>query len=127
MEPDHPTGSPGKLPHPDDTPGRLEASYRQLFEDSRDAVYFSTASGQLVEANAAMLALTGYTREELRRLDLAALYDNPAERERFRAEIAATGAVRNFEVTLRNKSGEPLRCLLTSSVRRDGTGSIVGY
>lgn len=127
MEPDHLPGSPGKRPHPKEAPGRLEASYRQLFEDSRDAVYISTASGRLVEANAAMLALTGYTREELRLLDLAELYDNPAERERFRAEIAATGAVRNFEVTLRNKAGEPLRCLLTSSVRRDGAGKIVGY
>jgi two-component system cell cycle sensor histidine kinase/response regulator CckA len=127
MEPDSASGSPGEQPPPTDDTARLEASYRQLFEDSRDAVYISTASGRLLDANEAMLALTGYTRGELRRLDLVELYDDPADRERFRVEIAATGAVRNFEVTLRTKAGEPLRCLLTSSVRRDADGAIVGY
>ncbi|HKJ92345.1 MAG TPA: response regulator, partial [Longimicrobiales bacterium] len=105
----------------------LESSYRQLFENSRDAVYISTASGRLLDANGAMVALLGYAREELLSLDLSVLYDDPADRERFQAEIAESGAVRNFEVTLRTRGGEPLQCLLSSSVRRDPDGRIVGY
>ncbi len=127
MEPDHLPGPPGESSLPNEDTARLEASYKQLFEDSRDAVYISTTDGRLLDANAAMFVLTGYTREELSRLDLAELYDDPAERERFRVEIAETGAVRNFEVTLRTKTGERLQCLLTSSVRRDDGGAIVGY
>ncbi|MEJ2184920.1 MAG: GAF domain-containing protein [Gemmatimonadota bacterium] len=127
MEPDHLSGFPGEEVSSSDDTARLETSYRQLFEDSRDAVYISTTSGRLLDANEAMLTLTGYTRDELRRLDLVELYDDPADRERFRVEIAATGAVRNFAVTLRTKTGKPLRCLLTSTVRKDAAGAIVGY
>jgi two-component system cell cycle sensor histidine kinase/response regulator CckA len=127
MGPDRLSGSDGEQPSPPDETARIESYYRQLFEDSRDAVYFSTTSGRLLDANEAMLALTGYTRDELRRLDLVELYDDPADRERFREKIDATGALRNFAVTLRNKAGEPLQCLLTSSVRRDASGRIIGY
>ena len=43
-----------------------EEKYRQLFEAESDAIFLiDNASGNILEANAAAIALYGYSREEL--------------------------------------------------------------
>ncbi len=106
---------------------RRDAGYRALFEGSRDAVYFSTRDGRLLEANQAALDLFGYTREEMLELNAADLYASPEHRERLRREVEKTGSVKDHEVTLREKDGTEIDCLLTSTVRRDDEGVVVGY
>lgn len=104
-----------------------EARYRALFEESRDAVYVTTLEGAFVDINEAALDLLGHTRDEIIGLNAAAFYLDPDDRARFQHEIEAHGSVRDFEVRLRNRDGAALDCLLTSTVRRGGDGSIVGY
>ena len=104
-----------------------EQRYRALFEDSRDAIYMTTLDGAFVDVNQALLDLFGYTREEVVGRNVRTLYLHPEDRERLHAEMGHAGHVREHDVQLVAKDGEPLDCLLTTSFRRDADGIVVGY
>ena len=104
-----------------------EARYRRLFEESRDAIYITGVDGTFVAVNPALVEMFGYEREELLAGTVGDLYANPADRQRFRDEITRTGHVRDYEVRLLRKSGEPLDALLSASVRRAPDGTLLGF
>ena len=104
-----------------------EDKYRTLFEESRDVIYISRRDGQLLDINPAGVELFGYTRGELLRSSAQLLYRDPADRERFRREIEAQGSVRDFEVTLLRRDGSEVEVQISSMVRRDERGEVVGY
>ncbi|HEX8904418.1 MAG TPA: EAL domain-containing protein, partial [Longimicrobiaceae bacterium] len=104
-----------------------EERYRSLFEESRDAVYMSTVDGRLVSANQAMLEMFGIPREALDSFHLEDLYFDASDRLRFRDEIYRAGYVRDYELRLRRSDGEPIHCLVSSTVRRGADGQPVGF
>ena len=104
-----------------------EERYRSLFEESRDSIYITTRKGNFVIANQSTMELFGFSREEMFKLNLRELYVNPEDWRQFKRDIEEKGSVRDYEVKLKNKSGEELDCLLTSSVRLTQTGKILGY
>ena len=104
-----------------------EARYRSLFEESRDAIYITSVDGRFVDVNQALVEMFGYTRDELLAGLSGDLYANPADRQRFRDEIARTGYVRDYEVRLLRRDGTPLDVLLSASVRRAPDGTVAGY
>ncbi len=104
-----------------------ERRFRSLFEDSRDAIYLTTVDGRIEAANSAFRELFGYDREELRELKASQLYADPAERERFRATIEQSGAVKDFEVSAVESDGTTFPCEITASTRVDADGEVIGY
>jgi PAS domain-containing protein len=64
-----------------------EGRCRNLFEQSKDALYMTTQEGDHIEVNQSFLDLFGYTREELRYLKAHELYVNPSDRRRFQQKI----------------------------------------
>jgi two-component system sensor histidine kinase/response regulator len=104
-----------------------EKKYRTLFEDSRDAIFISTPTGEFLDTNESMLNLFGYSREEIMRLDARETYVDPGSRARFQQAIEREGSVRDFEVQLKKKNGTPMDCLLTATVRRADDGRILSY
>ncbi len=104
-----------------------EQRYRALFEQSRDAIYITTVDGRFLDFNQAALDLFGYDRHEFIGQDVSKLYVNPADRERFQQEIERHGSLTDYEVRLRRKDGTEIDCLLSSSIRRDARGTILGY
>jgi PAS domain S-box-containing protein len=101
-----------------------EARYHVLFEGSMDAIYLSRSDGRILRVNPAFVALLGYTAEELGRLSAEHLYVDPGDRARFHDEIAATGAVRDFETRLRRRDDSVRDCLITSTARRTRDGTV---
>ncbi|MDY6954548.1 MAG: PAS domain S-box protein, partial [Thermodesulfobacteriota bacterium] len=104
-----------------------EKRYRNLFEDSRDAIYITTPEGAFIDVNEAALELFGYTREEMAGLNAREIYWYPEQRFRFQKEMEQKGSVRDYAVKIRRKDGRKLDCLVTSSVRRAKDGSISRY
>ena len=104
-----------------------EERYRTLFEDSRDAIYITSVDGRFIEVNQALVELFGYTREELLAGEAGDLYPTPADRHRFRDEIMRAGYVRDYEVRLARRDGEPIDVLLSASLRRAPDGTVLGY
>ena len=105
-----------------------EEKYRNLFAESRDAVYITSRDGKLLDANPALLKLFGLTREEMiGKLNVKELYVYPCDREKFKHEVEQKGFSRDYEVKLRKKNGIEMDCLLTATVRRSNDGGILGY
>ncbi|MBW3570260.1 MAG: PAS domain S-box protein [Gemmatimonadetes bacterium] len=104
-----------------------EARYRTLFEESRDAIYITTVDGRFVDVNHALVELFGYSREELLAGTSGDLYVNPADRQRFRDEIARAGYVRDYEVRLLRRGGEAIDALVSASARRAPDGTLLGF
>lgn len=104
-----------------------EQRYRTLFEESRDAIYMTTRDGRLVDVNQAFLNLCGCTREEAENMDILDMYNDPTERKRFQEEIERNGYLNNYEFKFRRKDGTVRDCLISSTLRLDKDGTIVGY
>ena len=104
-----------------------EERYRRLFEESRQAIYLTNRDGFFIEVNPAALRLFDITSDEASSMNALDFYVDPAERELFQAKIEKSGAVTDFPVHLRSKDGLEMECVLTSTVRRDSEGEVIGY
>jgi two-component system sensor histidine kinase/response regulator len=105
-----------------------EKRFRSLFEDSRDVIYATKKDGSIIYMNPAGYELFGYTKEEISELDVEELYYDKNDRyKKFVPAIENKDQIKDFELKLIKKSGEPIICLLTPSVRRNEKGEIIGY
>ena len=106
-----------------------EERYRTFFDQSKDGVYITTRDGKLLEANQAYLDLFGFTKEEMRDLDILQIYPEPAaeNRQSFREAIEKNGSVKDYEIKLKTKDGRLIDCLSTSTLKRAPDGTILGY
>jgi PAS domain S-box-containing protein len=104
-----------------------ETKFRSLFESSRDVVYIAAKDGAIHLMNASGLELFRYNEEELQALNMAQLYRDPTDRSRIHEWIRKHGFVKDWEVDLQRKDGSIIKALITSSVRKDEAGRIIGY
>ena len=104
-----------------------ERRYRQLFEDSLDAVYVTNADGAILEMNPAGLKLFGYSMDELGGIKAHDFYTDAGDRLQFRRAIETRGSVASYEVRLRRKNGEEFDALITATLDRSPDGSPRGY
>ena len=103
-----------------------ERRYRELFDNIQEGLFFATPEGQFLDVNDAMVRMLGYeSRDELLRADVSPhLYPTPAAKERLVAAISTSGALRNYEETLRRKDGSLLHTLQNINVVRNPQGSV---
>jgi two-component system NtrC family sensor kinase len=111
---------------------RLRATkedYRRLFENARSGLYVSSREGRFLDANPALLEMLGYeSKEEFLGLDIRRdLYVQPEDRRKFQTMIERNGYVMDYEVNFKRKDGSPIPVLLTSHVRFDQDGKVLGY
>lgn len=104
-----------------------EAKFSTLFQESRDAIYITTKEGRFAEINNSALDLFGYSREEMLKLNAEQLYAHPRDRDTFQQIIKKDGSIKNFGVKLQKKDGTEIDCLLTSTLRTDREGTVLGY
>jgi len=104
-----------------------EERYRNLFEDSKDAVMIWTAERKILGVNQATLEIFGYNIEEMIGADIADLFQQNEDITLFHRKLLDEGSVRGYETLLRRKNGSPLDCLLTATVRRGKDGGVLGY
>ena len=104
-----------------------EKRYRNLIEDSSDAIWTSREDGTIVDSNEAASKLLGYALNEFIGLSAKRLYVNPEDRESFRKIVEMNDSVKDYEVKLKKKDGEIIDCLFTSSIWKDSNGNILGY
>lgn len=104
-----------------------EQKYRSLFEESRDAIVFTTQQGNFIDANPAALELFGYTKEEMLKLNFQKLYVDPNEGYNFQKEMKEKGSVQDFETKLRGKGDVEMDCIFDVVCRRGDNESILGY
>ena len=96
-----------------------EAKFMKVFLSNPDVILISTLEdGRFIEASDAVLATTGYTRDELvgRTATELGIWDRLEDRDRMARLLEKGGLVRNFEAMQRRKSGQVF-CALISAER----------
>jgi len=106
-----------------------ETQFTELFETLREGVYLASADDRITEVNPALAQMLGFAgKEEILRSELAALYQNAADRAVERTKLDDLGFLRASEVTLKHRQGaREIIALHTTAVIRDPAGKFVRY
>ncbi len=106
-----------------------EEKYRSLVKNVRLGVFRSTpgAIGRFLEVNPAMEEITGYSREELLRINVCDLFMNPEERESVLEEMALAEGGVTKELNFRKKDGTKIVVSDTKTPIRDKEGKILYF
>ena len=106
---------------------RSEERYRALFEESRDAIFIASETGQIVDINPSGLALFGYSMDFMRGMKFRKLLFTPEDECLYLQELEQRGSVEECRLKMRRQDGSSLEVLLTATVRISDDGSASGY
>ncbi|TRX60486.1 response regulator [Fulvivirga sp. M361] len=104
-----------------------EDKFRQLFQRSIDAIYISDLNHELKDVNLSFCQLFGVTSERTSLKSLKEYFEKADEFERFSEDLKEHGQVKDFQASLKPDDQQPFACQLTSVVRTDFSGKIIGY
>ena len=90
-----------------------ERRMRAILEASPIGAAISTEEGRLLFCNSEFARQNRIARDALDRVDLAALFANPADRPRLFAQVRDDGSVRHWEIARRRTDGKVWWCLLS--------------
>lgn len=103
----------------DDALRASEEKFAKSFQSSPDAITISSIeTGKFIDLNNGFCEMSGYSREEAlgHSADELHIWDNVEHRKQMVELLKRDGHVHHFETTLRRRSGEALRCLLSVEI-----------
>jgi PAS domain S-box-containing protein len=107
---------------------RNEARFTELFETLQEGIYIVTPDDAILDANPALVRMLGYdSKDELLAHSLADILPDASQRRLLRQEVDNQPMLQGREITLQRKDGNPIVCLNTAAVVRDGTGRVIRY
>ena len=89
--------------------------YRHLFDNTPAAITLATIKGELIAANKTMSDMTGYSLEELRKMNMEDLYETPGDRKTLMDMLKRQGTLINTPMRLKRRDGSVYNALLTLS------------
>ncbi len=106
-----------------------ETRYRALFDTVPVGLCRTSPSGQILDANTALVRLLGFPdRETLMAVNIADVYFDPEERARRAARIAREGYVERFEAyQMRRFDGTPVWVESSGQANYDSQGRVLYY
>jgi PAS domain S-box-containing protein len=99
--------------------------YRHIFTQSKDAIFITKQSGEIVDFNHAALKLFGFDEEEMAATNARDLYLDPNQRTTLLEEIDRHDFVKDFHIDIRRRTGEIRHCLISANRMR--TDDLDGY
>ena len=107
-----------------------EQGYRSLIDEAPYAICRATESGQLLQANPAMLDMLGHDRnaeEDLLMRDLPDIFASPEDFETFRKFMLAGAVVQGFECAWRRRDGVEIQVRLGGRALRNAEDSVLCF
>ena len=105
-----------------------ETRYRTLFEGVPVGLYRATLSGQILDANPALLRLLGFSsRESLMAANLREIYADPKSRRAFLERLDKEGEVHDFELSWKRYGGQIITVRKNARPVRDPSGRLLHY
>jgi PAS domain S-box-containing protein len=92
-----------------------EEHYRLLFEQSPFGIKITHADGTVIDANSNMQTITGYSKDELKKINSFDMYEKPEQRKALLQAIKQHGGVVGFSARLKRKDGASVDALLNVS------------
>ncbi len=92
-----------------------EERFRHIFEQSPLGICIESLDGKIVACNKIVEATTGYSFNELKKMNLADLYENKEDKEALLKVIKRKGRVADYQVRLKHKDGTPYDALFSIS------------
>jgi PAS domain S-box-containing protein len=108
---------------------KLEASAlyaRGLIEASLDPLVTINAEGKITDVNKATETATGYSREKLVGSDFSDYFVKPSEARRGYMQVFQKGYVKDYPLTIHNKSGKIIDVLYNATIFRNEAGEVAG-
>lgn len=101
-----------------------ELKYRTIFEGMQD-VYAEVdcRTGALLEASPSILAVSGYSREEVLGKQFSSFMASASQLQEFMEEITRNGSVHDFELTLVNETGDPVTLSFAATLVKNEAGN----
>jgi len=109
---------------------KSEEKYRTLTENVNVGIYRNTPGpeGKFIEVNPALVKMFGYeSKKELLLINVADLYQNPKDRQKFSEEVAREGLVKEEGLKLKKKDGTPIIGSLSTVAVKDEKGRVLHY
>jgi PAS domain S-box-containing protein len=100
-----------------------EEKYRTIFENVQDVFYQTDLEGTVLEISPSIKHFSEFSREEIIGSPVANLYYNPDDREIFLNIIKETGELRDYELTLRTKTGVVKHVSINARLAFDSEGN----
>lgn len=104
-----------------------ENKYRALFERSMDAIFVMDDKMAFQDANPAVEQMLGYTRNDLKRLNVARLFASVDALRTIRYTIREQNQLKDYETTLISRNGRKRICLVSIWSVDDVTGTSNWY
>ncbi len=107
-----------------------EEKFRTLTDNVNAGVYRNTvgSKGRFLEANPAIIKMFGYeNKEDFLAVNVADLYQNPEDRDKFNKKMLMEGFVRNEELPLKKKDGTPFVGSVSAVAVKNKHGNVIYY
>lgn len=95
---------------------KSQERYHSIFSQTKDAIYISNKEGMLVDYNEATVNLLGYSKEELKEINIHGIFEAQNDKDAFLEEMRANSFAKDFEAPLVTKKGKIIHCLVSASV-----------
>jgi PAS domain S-box-containing protein len=99
---------------------------RSLIEASLDPLVTISPEGKITDVNAALVDVTGVSREGLIGTDFSDYFTEPEKAREGYRRVFSQGAVTDYPLTIRHKNGRVVNVLYNASVYRDSSGTVLG-
>ncbi len=103
-----------------------EKKFRNLFDNSKDMVYFSDVSNHLVTMNSAGLKMLGYPLAGAPTLNLVDIFKNEDELENYHTVLRSQGFIEDLEVEFAKADGTGIHVLLSATAAYNDKHEFVG-
>jgi len=105
-----------------------EAKYRNFFRTSKDCIFITSKEGEWLDMSDSAPEFFGYeSKEELKKVKIPDLYENPADRKKHAWQIEHQGFIKDFAVNLRKKDGTVINALITSVSIKNDKGEVLAF
>ncbi len=103
-----------------------EKKFRNLFNNSKDMVYFSDSTNHLLTMNGAGFVMLGYPVQGARPLNIVDIFRNEEELIRYHETLMAQGFVEDMEMEFARADGSGIHVLLSATAVYDEKGQFNG-
>lgn len=103
-----------------------ESKFRNLFEDSRDAIYIWKKDSGYVDFNNSMLELFGYNKDEMPGLGIHDFFPDTDNLKKYVKSLKEHGFVKDMHLKLKKKDGSVMVCIASASVLKNDKGKFNG-